>query len=154
MKPLQTWRGRLQAVALAVAAIALVAVANVAARQDAPGRPPGRGMRQPLPFAQLNLSADQKTRVQGIFEKHREAEQATREQLQTAHESLRAAIYGSATPDAGQIEDLTNQIAQLEGQALRARIATEVEVASVLTDEQRHKMASMRPPGPPRGPRE
>ncbi len=39
MKPLQTWRGRLQAVALTAAALALVAVANVAARVRARVRP-------------------------------------------------------------------------------------------------------------------
>jgi Spy/CpxP family protein refolding chaperone len=154
MKPFHTWRGRLQAVALSAAAVALVAVSNVAARQELPGRPGGRGMREPMPFAQLNLSADQKTQARSIFEKHREAGQATMEQLRTARESLRSAIYGSATPDTARIEDLTNQVAELEAKALRARIATEIEVASILTDEQRQQMASMRPPGPRRGPRE
>jgi Spy/CpxP family protein refolding chaperone len=125
MKPLQTWRGRLQSLGLADAAIALVAVSTVAARQEPMGRPGGRGMRAPHPFAQLNLSADQKTRIQAIHEKHREADRATFEQLRTAHQSLRAAIFGSAAPDAAQIEDLTNQVAELEGKALRARVAAE-----------------------------
>ncbi len=154
MKPLHTWRGRLQAVALAAAAIALVAVANVAAHQDPQGGRAGRGMRAPLPFAQLNLSADQKTRIKAIFDKHREGGRATFDQLSTAHHSLRAAIYRNRTPDAGQIEDLTNQVSELEGKALRARVAAEIEVASVLTDEQRQQMAAMRPPAGPRGPRE
>jgi Spy/CpxP family protein refolding chaperone len=153
MKAFQTWRGRLQALTLAVVAVGVVTVANVAARQPAPGRPNGPGMRPPFPFAQLNLTDDQKTRIEAIFEKHRTQEQATREQLRTAHESLRTAIFGSATPDAAQIEQLTSQLVDLEGQTLKARIATEIEVASVLNDEQRQKMATMQGPGPRRGPR-
>lgn len=150
----QSWRGRLQAVALATGAIALVAVANVAARQDAPDGPGMRGMRQRMPFAQLNLTQEQRTRVQAIVQQHREADKATLEQLRTAHEALRAAVFASATPDTSKIEELTNQVAELEAAALRARIATEVEVASVLTAEQRQKMASMPGPGRRRGPRE
>jgi Spy/CpxP family protein refolding chaperone len=75
------------------------------------------------------------------------------QQLRTARGSLRSAIYGSATPDTGQIEQLTNQIADLEAQVLKARVAAEIEVASVLTDSQRQKMASMPERGPRRGPR-
>lgn len=154
MKAFQNWRGRLQAVALAAAALTVFSIANVAARQEPPGRPFGRGMHSPMPFGQLNLSADQKTRVEAIFEKHREADQPLFEQLRTANESLRSAIFGSASPEAGQIEDLTNQIAELEAKALRARIATQVELASVLTPEQRQKMLEMRPPtAGRRGPR-
>lgn len=150
MKAFQTWRGRLQALTLAVVAVGVVTVANVAARQPAPG-PNGPGMRPPFPFAQLNLTDDQKTRIEAIFEKHRTQEQTTREQLRTAHESLRTAIFGTATPDAAQIEQLTSQLVDLEGQTLKARIATEIEVASVLNDEQRQKMATMQGPGLRRG---
>lgn len=150
MKLFQTWRGRLQAIGLAAVAIGLVTVANVAARQQGPGRMGGPWMG---PFAHLDLTADQKTRIEAIFEKRREADQATMEQLRTARQSLRTAIYGSATPDAAQIEDVTTQLTDLEGKALRARIAAEIEIASVLSDEQRQKMVSMQPPGP-RGPRE
>lgn len=155
MNAFRSWRGRLQGVALAAVAIGLVAVANVAAHQEGPGRAggPGPGMRPPIPFAQLNLTDDQKTRIHAIFDKHRESDQGTMEQLRSAREALRSAIYGSAAPDAAQIEQLTSQVADLETQALKARIATEVEMASVLTDAQRQKMASMPERGPRRGPR-
>jgi Spy/CpxP family protein refolding chaperone len=153
MKAFQSWRGSLQAVALATVAVGMIAVGNVAARQEAPGRAgsPGPRMRGPMPFAQLNLSDEQKTRIQGIFQKHREAEQATMEQARQARAALRQAIFASSTPDAAQVEQLTNQLADLEGQLLKARTAMDVEVASVLTDAQRQKMAAMPERGPRRG---
>lgn len=152
MKAFQSWRGSLQAVALATIAVGMIAVGNVAARQQGPG-PGDRGlrMRGPMPFAQLNLTDDQKTRIQGIFQKHREAEQATMEQARQARAALRQAIFAGSTPDAAQVEQLTNQLADLEGQLLKARTAMEVEVASVLTDAQRQKMAAMPERGPRRG---
>lgn len=152
MKAFETWWGRLQALGVAAAAIALVSVATVTARQQPPGRE--RGMRAPIPLQQLNLSADQKARIEAIFDRHREADQATLQEVRTARESLRKAIYGSATPDGAQIEQLTTQVAALEAKLLRSRIATEVEVATVLTDEQREQMSSMPPPPARRGPRE
>jgi Spy/CpxP family protein refolding chaperone len=154
MKPIETWGGRLQAIVLAVAAVTLVAATSVAARQEWPG--PGGGNRRmgpAMPLARLNLTAEQKTQVKAIMDKHRDAEQATFGQLRTARESLHKAIFGSPTPDTTQIETLTGQITELEGKALRARVARELEVASILTDEQRQQMATMQPRGPRRGPR-
>jgi Spy/CpxP family protein refolding chaperone len=148
MTLLHSWRGRLQAAALTGAAIALVSVGSVAARQNPQERPGGPGMRPPFPFHELNLTADQKTRVQAITQKHREANQEIFEQLRTARQSLRAATFATSAPDQSQIDTLIDQVNELEGKALRARVATEVEIASVLTDEQRQKLAAMQPPGP------
>jgi Spy/CpxP family protein refolding chaperone len=153
MNPLKTWRGRLAAIALAAAAVAFVAATSFAAQPERPGRRAGRWMRGPMPFAQLNLSDDQKTRIRDIFARHREADQATMEELRTARQSLRKAMFGSATPDPAEVDRLADQVAELEGKALRARVAAELEVAPVLTDEQRAKMASMSGPGARRGPR-
>ena len=145
MKALQSWRGRLQAVALATVAVGMVAVGNAAARQEGPRGPDrgGPGMRGPRPFAQLNLSDEQRTKVRAIVQKHRDADRSTMEQLRAARQSLRAAIFSSSTPDTAELEQLTSQIADLQAQLLKARTAAQLEVASVLTVEQRQKMASL-----------
>ncbi len=144
MKLVQTWRGRMQAAALAAVAVALVSV-GVSARQP-DQQPRGPRMRGPMPFAHLNLSNEQRERVKAIVTETRESHQATQQALRAAHDELRKAIFGAATPDAGQIEALTTRIAGLEADALRARVATQVKLASVLTDEQRQQMATMDPP--------
>ena len=153
MKLTQNWRGRAQSVALAAVAVALVSAGVAAGQPDQNARAPR--MRGPMPFAHLNLTDDQQARLKTIVEEQREANQAKGQALRAAHEELRKAIFASATPDAGQIEALTTRAAELEAEVLRARVATEMKIAAILTDEQRQQMAAATPRrgrGPGRGP--
>jgi Spy/CpxP family protein refolding chaperone len=138
------WRRPAQALVLAVAAVGLVAV-SAAARQPAQAGQP-RGMRAPMLFAQLDLTTEQQAQIKTIFTEQRSAGESNREALRAAHDELRAAMFGSATPDTGSIDALVSRIAELEADMLRARVATELKVSAILTDEQRQQLATAKPP--------
>lgn len=140
MTAAHAWRRRARAVVLAGLGVAFLTAGAAAQQADAPRRE--ARMRGGMPLAHLNLSADQQASVKAIMTEQRTANEATGKALREAHDELRAAIYGSATPDAAKIEELTTRISGLEADALRARIATQVKIAGVLTDEQRKEMAS------------
>ena len=144
MKYSETWRGRAKALLLAAAGVALVTVGASAARQtEGFGR--GPGMRGPFPFAHLNLTNQQRSQMRAILDEQRSGRQDAREELRKAHDELRAAIFGSANPDTGRIDELVTRIASLEADALKARVASEIKIASILTDEQRQELASAQP---------
>lgn len=150
------WRTRARAIALAGVGIALVSAVTVAAPQPGPGRAPGMGpggTMVPPPLARLNLSEDQRVKVRAIFEKQREAAQATHEKLRGLQDQLRDAIFASPAADTVRAEELAGQIADLQAQQLCARVAAEIQVAALLTDEQRQQMAQSeaRRPGRMRG---
>lgn len=142
-----TWGRQAQAFVLAIAGVALFTVAASARQADpAPGR---RGM-MPRPFAQLNLTAEQRQQVNKVLQEQRMAGEDERAELRKAHEELRAAIFGTST-DQGQVDAIVSRIAQLEADALRARVATQMKIASILTAEQKAQLAKMEPPRGRRG---
>lgn len=149
----QIWKGRAQAFALALAGVALVAVSAAARQPDQTTRAPG--MRGAMPFAHLNLTEDQQSRVKAVLDEQRTMGQAEREALRTAHDQLRTTIFAATAPEAGQVDALIARIAELEADALRARVATQLKIAAILTPEQRQELATAKPPrgrGPGRRP--
>jgi protein CpxP len=133
---------------------------------QAPQGPRERGFRHgpggpggPGPFADLNLTEDQKAQIQKINDSFRESERALHEQLRTLHES-------QSDPMAGEFNEATFRSAaearakiQVELEVSHARMMS--EIAGVLTPEQkaqlaerRQRMRHMGPPPPPNPPRE
>jgi Spy/CpxP family protein refolding chaperone len=121
-----------------------------------PGGPGGPGGG---PFADLNLTEDQKAQIKKIQESFRESNKSLLDQMRTLHESQ---------PDPASAE--FNEATVRSAAEARAKIQVELEVSharmmsqitSVLTDEQkaqlkeRHQqMRRMGPPPPPPPPAE
>lgn len=112
-----------------------------------PGRGgPGRGgpgrFGGPMLEA-LDLSDDQRSKIQEIQRSSREAVGPVVEELATAQRALHLAAFADARDD-GEIAKLTSTIANLEKQLLDQRVKTEIEIAGVLTAEQREKVRAGR----------
>jgi len=101
---------------------------------------PGRGGRMGGPmFAALDLSAEQRAKVEDIHRGHRDASNPIAEEVATARRTLHRATFADARDEA-EIAKLTTTIASLEKQLLELRVKTDLEVAGVLTAEQREKI--------------
>ena len=112
-----------------------------------PGRGgPGRGgpgrFGGPMLEA-LDLSDDQRSKIQEIQRSSREAVGQVAVELATAQRALHLATFADSRDD-GEIAKLTSTIANLEKQLLDQRVKTEIEIAGVLTTEQREKVRAGR----------
>jgi Spy/CpxP family protein refolding chaperone len=114
---------------------------------QAPGRGPGRGgpgrggpgwFGGPM-LAALDLTDDQRTKVQAIHRSGREAGGPISGELVVAQRALQRATFAESRDDA-EITKLTSTIANLDKQLLDLRVKTDIEVAAVLTPEQREKV--------------
>jgi len=97
----------------------------------------GRG-----PFAQLNLTDDQKSQMKALHEQQRDQMKNTFQALRDAHQQLRAQVF-SDNPDNAQIATLQTKIAGLEKDALSARIDMDRKISAILTPDQRKTMATL-----------
>ena len=96
----------------------------------------------------LKLTDTQRTKIETLRDAERRKAIPLEADVRLAEMDLEDAIeQGGAT---GPIVD---RIASLRGQMLAARVATRVAVRAVLTPEQRAKLKTMRPEGPPGPPR-
>ena len=111
-----------------------------------PGGPGGPG-----PFADLNLTEEQKAQIKKINDNYRESDRALHEQMRSLHEN-------QADPMSGQF----NEAAVRQAAEARAKIQVELEVsnakrmseiATILTADQKAQLAErhqrMRRMGPP-----
>jgi Spy/CpxP family protein refolding chaperone len=120
------------------------------------GRGPGRGGRGgpgrlggPMLEA-LDLTDDQRTKIQELHRSSREAGRTIAEELAQAQRSLHLATF-AASRDDGEIAKLTSTIGNLEKQMLDLRVKTDLEIAAVLTAEQREKVRTAEGRGRGRG---
>ena len=109
------------------------------------GRMGGPGGLQ-IPFGRLNLTDQQKDAVQKLLAAHRSEEPPKMADLQR---KLQEAIYGDAQ-DHGAIENLKAEIGAAQAEMLKARVDLEVQIAQILTPEQKKQVLDM-PAGPGRG---
>ena len=112
-----------------------------------PGRGgPGRGgpgrFGGPMLEA-LGLNDDQRAKIQEIQRSSREAGGPVMEELATARRALHLATFAESRDD-GEIAKLTSTIANLEKQLLDQRVKTDLDIAGVLTTEQREKVRTGR----------
>jgi Spy/CpxP family protein refolding chaperone len=144
--------------ASAIGAALLLTTAVVVFSQGPQGPGQERGFRHgpggpggPGPFADLNLTEDQKTQIKKINDSYRESDKAFHEQMRSLHEN-------QADPMSGQF----NEAAVRQAAEARAKIQVELEVsnakrmseiATILTAEQKAQLAErhqhMRRMGPP-----
>ena len=147
-------------VATAIGAVLLLTTAVVVFSQGPQGPPRERGFRHEPggpggpgggPFADLNLTEDQKAQIKKINDSYRESDKSLHEQMRSLHEN-------QADPMSGQF----NEAAVRQAAEARAKIQVELEVsnakrmseiATILTAEQKAQLAErhqhMRRMGPP-----
>lgn len=153
------WKKLSLATAIGAALVLTTAVVVFSQGPQGPGRE--RGFRHgpggpggPGPWADLNLTGEQKAQIQKINDSYRESDKALHEQMRTLHEN-------QADPMSGQF----NEAAVRQAAEARARIQVGLEVsnakrmseiATILTAEQKAQLAErhqhMRRMGPPRPP--
>ncbi|MER3434769.1 MAG: Spy protein [Leptolyngbya sp. ERB_1_1] len=102
----------------------------------APNRP-GRGEMGLM--RELNLSADQMTKIQQIRTRYRDELQNDREAARKAQQELRTLMAGTATDD--QIREKYRQVKDLRAKAADAQFNSMLEIRNVLNPEQRQKFA-------------
>jgi protein CpxP len=134
----------------AAAAVVSLALGGVALAQPGRGEHRGmwggghRGMRGAgLPFAQLNLSDDQRQEIRRIMDQHRTERQAL---MQRLHESRRAqADAVRAVPaDEAAIRARSAEVAKVETDAALLRARVHGEIFNVLTPDQQAKAKELR----------
>lgn len=102
----------------------------------------GRGMGGPM-FAGLELTEEQRTKIADIHRGERDAAGPMADELGVARRALHRATFADARDDA-EIAKLTATIANLEKQLLDRQVKTQLEVAGVLTAEQREQVRGRR----------
>jgi Spy/CpxP family protein refolding chaperone len=130
------------------AAMVMGAAAIVAAQPPAGGMPGGR-MGQPggpgmrgmgpggpagNPMAALNLTPEQREKVQALQQRQRDGNREAGERLRGLNEQLREALFGD-NPDAAV--EIAKEVGQIEGQLLPSRVAMQAEIVKLLTPDQK-----------------
>jgi Spy/CpxP family protein refolding chaperone len=91
--------------------------------------------RRPM-MANLNLTADQQTQAKAIFQGARQQSQSLKPQLQQQRQAMSAAIKSD---NEAQIDQLTQQNAQLSAQARAIHAKAMAKFYSILTPDQKAK---------------
>jgi Spy/CpxP family protein refolding chaperone len=114
----------------------------------------GQGMRGGMrggPMAALNLTQDQRDAIQKIMTELRDQHQPQMDQLRQAQTAMRDAIFG-ATPDAGKAKAAAQTISEIDAAMMQSRIDAQIQVANILTPDQRKTVLSSGMDFPPMGP--
>jgi periplasmic protein CpxP/Spy len=134
---------------VAAAAIVSLALGGVAMAQPGWGEHRGmwgghRGMRGgAMPFAQLNLSADQRQEIRRIMDQHQTERQAIMQRLRDARRAQADAV--TAVPaDEAAIRARSAEVAKAETDAALLRAKVHAEVFNVLTPDQQAKAKELR----------
>lgn len=108
-----------------------------------PGHHGGPGFGERM-AEKLGLSEEQRTQVREITRKHMDSEMGDRlEAMREAHEALDVVIHDPLATDA-QVQQAASAVASQMALVATERHHMAVEIASVLTPEQRQKFAEMR----------
>jgi Spy/CpxP family protein refolding chaperone len=96
----------------------------------------GRAGRLQALGRRLDLTADQRTKIEDIVRGARDQAAPLVDQLELARKDLHRAAFADKA-EASAVTNLTNKVAGLEKQVLEVRVKAETAVSSVLTDKQR-----------------
>ncbi len=102
--------------------------------------PGGGQLRRAM--TQLDLTEEQQTEVQAVFEEAKENRSDTRAELQAIGEQFKAEL-ASDHPNASLLHDLVDQKTTIQTEIAHARIDDRLEVHAILTTEQRAELAEM-----------
>jgi len=99
----------------------------------------GRGRGGPAGLRGIELTADQRTKIEDLQRANREAGAALHDELRTARQALHAETFADA-PDAARIAELVAKVGHVQNQILAAQAKNQAAVAALLTSEQRAKI--------------
>ncbi|HIK24411.1 MAG TPA: Spy/CpxP family protein refolding chaperone [Thermosynechococcus sp. M46_R2017_013] len=88
----------------------------------------------------LNLTAEQRQRLQAVRQQYQAQMEQTRNQLRTAKEELRQMMGSNASED--QIRSKHQQVRQLENQLASLRFESMLAMRGILTPQQRQTLAT------------
>jgi Spy/CpxP family protein refolding chaperone len=118
-----------------------------------PGGGPGRGYCREAGFEKVNLTAEQKTRIEALQDAHDKATKSVREKLFDKSVELRR-LWLTANPDKDKITAAQKEIRALRDDMQDKATAMRLEIRKILTPEQNEKLANSRwGRGPGFGPR-
>jgi Spy/CpxP family protein refolding chaperone len=145
------------ALALGLAAIVVTgALAFAQGTPPPPQRRPGQMMGRGGPggpgqagvMQHLNLTDDQRTKIQSLMEQQRQSHQGEMQKsMMDLQQQLKDAVFAD-TPNSDAITQAQSQIAALEAQLAADRVAMAKQVVAVLTPDQRKQVRDMPGPGP------
>ncbi|HIK35264.1 MULTISPECIES: Spy/CpxP family protein refolding chaperone [unclassified Thermosynechococcus] len=98
------------------------------------------GPRWGANFENLNLTPEQRQRLQAVRQQYQGQMEQTRNQLRTAREELRQMMSGDASED--QIRSKHQQVRQLENQLASLRFESMLAMRGILTPQQRQALAT------------
>jgi protein CpxP len=133
----------------AAAAVVALALGGVALAQPEWGEHRGmwgrhRGMRgEGLPFAQLNLSDDQRQEIRRIMDQHRTERQAVMQRLREARRAQADAVQ-AVPADETAIRARSAEVAKAETDAALLRAKVHTAIFNVLTPDQQAKAKELR----------
>ena len=118
-----------------------LAFANAQSQRGGPARGGRQGWRGgPARMAdRLDLTTDQRYAIAVINQERRDVIAPLADELRFAESNLQRAIFADS-PDLGEVETFSAQVAGLHQQMAEARVRARVAVAVELTEEQRAKM--------------
>jgi len=135
-------------VTLTLMALFLAAAVATTALAYGPGRGPGKGFSgwcdargNARGYAALNLSEDQKTKLNTLRENHWKDVAPLREQMTAKRDALRK-LWLEPNPDQAKITAAQKELRTLRDQMQDKGTASRLEKLKVLTPEQREKIAS------------
>jgi len=135
---------------VALAALAFAAPAAFSRGPDGPGGGFGehRGERGARFVKALDLTEDQATAMKALRQEQRESAKATRQELRTKRQEIKAAWLSDA-PDRGTILALTSEINALQAQLAADRVDFVFAAQGILTPEQFAKFVKFAGKGGP-----
>jgi Spy/CpxP family protein refolding chaperone len=124
------------------AALALTAVLHAPAAVFADPAPGARAHHHHQRFQQkLGLTDDQMQQIRAIRAGQRDAVRQVHQALRQARAELRQLALGGA--DDATVQAKTQEVTTLQGQAVALRVEALRQIAPILTEEQRAKLAQM-----------
>ncbi|MBD2580417.1 Spy/CpxP family protein refolding chaperone [Oscillatoria sp. FACHB-1406] len=114
-----------------------------------PGNRPDRGQRgrgdgNPMErmLQQLNLSSEQSSQIQAIFQQSRTENESLHEQMKQARDQMESLMAGNATAD--QLRQQHSIMQRLHQEMGDRRFETMLQVREILTPQQRARMAELK----------
>ena len=126
-----------------IAGAVLAAVLSLPLLAQPPGRPHGDGQGawgNHRFMANLNLTDNQKEQAKAIFASGSEERKQMQSQLRSAHQALQAAVKDNKSD--GEIDQLSAAVGNLEAQRMAFQAKQQKKFFSILTDEQKQKLAA------------
>ncbi|MEG4283905.1 Spy/CpxP family protein refolding chaperone [Microcoleus sp. A006_D1] len=123
----------------AATAVPSPAQAETIAQNQRPNRPAGKkgGL-----FEQLNLSADQKQKMQAVRDRYKEQVSQRMQAIRQARQELET-MMSSTTANASQMRDKHRQIMGLRQQLEEVQFESTLSMREVLTPEQRSQLSQL-----------